>query len=317
MRKIIYFILKTFLLLLDFIITLFITTSVFILISGGNEIYMGQLYISFYSARNLLIIIIILLPIRFFTRQYLPFLNIKKLDFQQLPQKSSSFLENIYHKLLNLKKNDIFKLLIIFIFISTIIKILNAWNYYGFFSGDDVEILEMSFANIFNWKWEAWNLRNAFYPIIFIYPIQLLLKIIGINDLAILIFAGRFVVIFFSTINIFLVYKITKNLSLNKPAGLIAAFFLAFSQIHITFASSVLPRTVSSFFILLSLMFLTSRPKINSQNNIIASLAGVALGIGAIIRFSEIIFIIPCLIYLIMEKRIQHAFLVLLSMIVT
>jgi hypothetical protein len=53
------------------------------------------------------------------------------------------------------------------------------------------------------------------------------------------------------------------------------------------------------------------------KSSLFASLAGVTIGIGAVIRFSEAIFIVPCLIYLIMEKRIRHAVWVSLASLVT
>jgi hypothetical protein len=53
------------------------------------------------------------------------------------------------------------------------------------------------------------------------------------------------------------------------------------------------------------------------KSSFFASLAGVAIGIGAVIRFSGAIFIVPCLIYLIMEKRTRHAVWVSLASLVT
>jgi hypothetical protein len=309
MRYLKRFIIKGFLLILDILIALSCLIVFYILMTGGGEFYAGDMYIRFYSSRNVLILLIILLPLRFYAGDQTPFFLIKKLHPQQLSQKLLNFWTDFYQKLESLKKEDVIRFLAAIVFISTVIKILNSWFYYGFFSGDDVEVFEMTFAQLFDWKWEAWNLRSAFYPMLFIYPVQALLKGTGVTDPAVFVFAGRLIVIVFSILNIFLVYKIVSRLFENPAPGLLAAFILAFSQLHISFAASVLPRTVSSSFILCSLYLLILKPK----SSLFASLAGVAIGIGAVIRFSEAIFIFPCLIYLIMEKRIRHAVLVSLT----
>jgi hypothetical protein len=226
---------------------------VFYILLTGGEFYAGDTYIRFYSARNVLILLIILLPLRFFAGGRIPFFLIKKLDSRQLPQKLLTSRTSFYRRLESLKKEDVIKLLAAMVFISTLVKILDAWFYYGFFSGDDVEVFEMTFAHLFDWKWQAWNLRSAFYPMVFIYPVQAVLKGIGVTAPAAFVFAGRLVVIAFSILNILLVYKIVSRSFENPAPGLFAAFILAFSQLHITFAASVLPRTVSSAFILCSL----------------------------------------------------------------
>ena len=55
---------------------------------------------------------------------------------------------------------------------SSIAKVLNAYYYYGFCCGDDVEIHEMSLAYLFGEHWPIWDIRSAVYPIGFIYPAQ-------------------------------------------------------------------------------------------------------------------------------------------------
>ena len=183
---------------------------------------------------------------------------------------------------------------------SAILKTLNAYFYYGFFCGDDVEVLEMTFAKLFAWDWTAWELRNAFFPMGFIYPVQSLLHSLGTKDTALLILAGRFVVITFSLINLLLVYKIASKEFESRAVGLLALLFLATSKLHTCFAASVLPRTVASTFILLSLFFLLSQRKRSSL-----IIAAVFLGTGACIRFGEALFLIPAIVPFILEKRFK------------
>jgi len=127
----------------------------------------------------------------------------------------------------------------VIIAVSTIIKILNSYFYFGFFSGDDVEIHEMTFSHLFNWHRKAWNLRSPFFPMVFIYPVQAFLFNLKIQNPADLIFAGRMVVVFYSAVNLYLVYKIVASTFNNIPIGIISVF-LAISKMHATFASSEL-----------------------------------------------------------------------------
>jgi GPI mannosyltransferase 3 len=297
----------------DLLIALSCLIVSYILLTGGGEFYAGNTYIRFNSSRNLLILLFILLPIRFFAGRHVPALLIKKWDLRKLPQKLLDYVSDLFRRLESLRKEDVIKLLAAIIFVSTVVKILNAWLYYGFFSGDDVEVFEMTLAHLYEWKWQAWNLRSAFYPMVFIAPIHFVLKTIGVTSPGMFVFAGRIVVVVFSVFNILLVYQIVRRLLQSSAPGLIAAFLLAFSQLHISFAASILPRTVASTFILYALYLLIRKP----QSSLYASLAGIFLGTGAVIRFSEAIFIVPCLIYLIMEKRFRHALWVSLTSLLT
>ncbi len=64
------------------------------------------------------------------------------------------------------------------------VKAIYAWWYYGFYTGDDVEIHEMVFAAIFGWDWQAWDIRSAFYPMVFIYPAVAAVRFLRVEHLA-------------------------------------------------------------------------------------------------------------------------------------
>jgi len=307
---------------MDLIIALCGLFMISIVITGGGEIQLHQHTILLYSIKNALTLALILIPIRYLSSRHTPFLLVKKFNLTQLPLKTHTFLESLYRKFQSTnsneiptspQKNETIKWLILILAISTAIKLSNAWFYYGFYSGDDVEIVEMTFSRLFDLKWEAWNLRNAFYPMTFIYPVQALLKSIGVTNPRALVFGGSMVVILFSTLNIILTYRIVSRMLKNNFTGLLAAFFLAFSQLHISFASTVLPRTVATTFILAALLLTVEKPKSNTA----AAFAGLMLGISAVIRFSEIIFIIPFMVYLLLQKRIRHAAVMAGSCIIT
>lgn len=179
------------------------------------------------------------------------------------------------------------------------VKVIYAWRYYGFYTGDDVEIHEMVFATIFGWNWQAWDIRSAFYPMVFIYPAVAAAQKLGIDDTALLVFVGRLVVVAFSGLNIWLTYKIARRAFESIPVGVLAALFLAINKLHLSFATTVFPRTISSTFVLLSVWYLLMNPSKKHA----ATWAGLVLGIAAAIRYSEILFVVPGLIHLVMAKR--------------
>ena len=92
------------------------------------------------------------------------------------------------------------------ILFSSVVKAIYAWRYYGFYTGDDVEIHEMVFATIFGWDWQAWDIRAAFYPMVFIYPAVAAVQKLGIDDTALLVFMGRLPVVAFSGLNIWMTF---------------------------------------------------------------------------------------------------------------
>ena len=65
----------------------------------------------------------------------------------------------------------------------------------AFYSGDDVEVQEMSLRALLHTEWPVWDLRNATFPLGFIYPIQRLAMALGVSRMAALVFAGHLSVV--------------------------------------------------------------------------------------------------------------------------
>jgi hypothetical protein len=163
----------------------------------------------------------------------------------------------------------------------------------------------VTFAKIFDWRWEAWNLRNPFYPFVFIYSIQALLHSAGIVDPRILVFAGRLVVALFSCLNIWIVFKIAQSEYSSLPIATLSSFFLAISHLHTKYGSTELPRTVSTFFLLIAVWLIMHNGK--KFSGVIAS--AVTLGISAAMRFSEALFILPLALFARSRKGLLNALL--------
>ena len=80
------------------------------------------------------------------------------------------------------------------IVLSLVIRITNA-RHPGFITGDDVEIHELTLSMLFGYQWDIWSLRNAFFPLTFVFPAQAVLSGLGVSAAQTLVFAGRLSVV--------------------------------------------------------------------------------------------------------------------------
>ena len=300
--------------IVDLLLMLASACALGILVTGGDVFFIAGVEIRAHHARNLIAAIVVLGALRGVLARSVPLLGRKNLDFRRLPEGCAHLTSSTYDWLQSLDRPKARRLLMGIIVISAVVKLLNGWFYYGFFSGDDVEIHEMTFSMLFDWEgWQAWGLRSAFYPMLFIYPVQSLLYNLGIVDEAILVFGGRVIVTLFSLLSIALVYQIGRMAYGNVAVGFCSAAFFAASHLHNNFASSVLPRTVAATFVLMSIWLLLRF----DQSNSLSAVAGVVLGVGASVRFSEIIFIVCAVLYLAYWQRFLHALLVGIASLLT
>ena len=288
----------------DTMILILTSLILFVLIAGGGiyDITAG-LRIRVHTISNPLLGLYLLILLRLLAAKRVPFFGRNAWDISRLSDRAALFWNRTATWFQDLEPTKARRIVFTIIGLSVFIKVLNAWSYFGFFSGDDVEIHELTFSQLFHWDWQAWNLRSPFYPMVFIYPVQFILHSASVHDPWILIFAGRIVVIFFSTLSLWLVYRIASRIFSSVPVGVLSLVFLAMSKLHTSFASTELPRTVASFFILLSCWLLISEK--NTYGN--AALSAVLLGIGAALRFSEVIFIVPAVLFLALSKRRRQA----------
>jgi hypothetical protein len=112
--------------------------------------------------------------------------------------------------------------------------------------------------------------------------------------------AGRAVVASVSTAAVLLLFAIAR-----RPHGaiiaLIAAAILAFNHLSVTFGATELPRPIGAVFVLGAFGALLR----GSASG--AVLAGGLVGIAAALRFSELLFVVPGIAHLAVERRRTHA----------
>ena len=172
-----------------------------------------------------------------------------------------------------------------------LIRVLLAWTSPGFFSGDDVEIHEMTLGALLHQPWPIWDLRCAFFPMTFIYPAQKTVAALGATSPKVLVLSGRVVVALLSTATIPLLWCVARRLApADTRVAVLSVLFLAVNKLQMSFGSSELPRPVSTVFVLAAFLCLVRKRLLWS------AMAGLLLGIAVAFRFSEIVFLPAALI---------------------
>jgi hypothetical protein len=259
-----------------------------IIVSGGGEYRWAGHLIRMHSVENPLVAWQVVALIRLMPLQTMPFLLQARWPLDRLTTRCLAWCRGVGLALQHTTWGQARRALWLVIVVVTLVKLANAALYPGFFSGDDVEIHEMTFAALFGWRWSAWDLRNALYPMAFIYPVQALLVRVGVDDTAVLVLAGRVVVALLSSITLWLVFRAGSKLK-SPGVGLVAALLLGVHRLYVTFGGSELPRPVASVFIVGAFLCLLETPLHTRR----ALLAGILLGIGGALRFGELAFVLP------------------------
>jgi hypothetical protein len=193
-----------------------------------------------------------------------------------------------------------------------VVRVLLAWRLPGFFSGDDVEIHEMTLGALLHKPWSVWDLRCAFFPMVFVYPAQRIALALGASSPETLVLAGRAAVALVSTLSIPLIWWTARRLEpADSRLALIAVVLLAMNKLQMSFGSSELPRPVSTVFVLAAFLCLI-RGRVRQS-----AVAGVLLGIAVACRFSEVVFVPAALITLGRERQWTRAMVLMLTTAIT
>ncbi|MCG6963493.1 MAG: hypothetical protein LJE95_09525, partial [Acidobacteria bacterium] len=129
------------------------------------------------------------------------------------------------------------RLVVLLAAVSFLLKVANAWYYRGFFSGDDVEILEWVLSRLQGWQYSPWALRNPFFPFSFLFPPLWAAHSFGLHDTWSLVFLARLCVALCSSVAVIFAYLIGKKLSGSRAGGTFVAASVAIGGLFIRFSS--------------------------------------------------------------------------------
>ena len=268
-----------------------------IALTGGTTVAVAGRTISLHSVGNLLVVASCLLAGRYFLRSRAPLFGISRWPLDHIGRRAVRMLTTVSTIVGALPFRRSLILVGAEAIAAALLKMDNAWADPGFFSGDDLEVQEMTIGAALGQQWAMWELRSAFYPMTFIYPLQALLVAVGVVDPALLILAGRLVVIVLSSAGLVCLFLWARPVYGNATA-LVAAVLLATSVLHIQFGGSELPRSISAIFVVWA-FFLVRQP----ASRVRVAIAGCAIAAAACMRFSEVAFFVPAALQLLAERR--------------
>ena len=162
---------------------------------------------------------------------------------------------------------------------------LHRW--FGFLTGDDVEVLAEAFHRAIGFRYRPWDIRTLFVPDFVVAPMVWLGHAAGVRDTRTLIEIATLPFIALTLATIMLTYRLTMRWSDgDKVASGAAAVLVALHWIPLGFGATVYPRTVAMASIVAAALLVERFPFI----------AGALLGVAFADRFSEIVFVVPLLI---------------------
>ena len=157
-----------------------------------------------------------------------------------------------------------------------------AYRYYGFLTGDDVEVLSEAFRRARGLAYTPWDIRNLFVPDVVVAPVVFLSRGLSTRTT---IFLASLPFIFLSALTIWLVYRLALRWC-DERAAIVAALLFAAHWIPLSFGSTVYPRTLAAACVVAAALIVDRWPFV----------AGVLIGIAFADRFSEIVFLAPVLL---------------------
>jgi hypothetical protein len=295
---------------LDAALVVLTLISLLIAVTGGGTADIMGVRIRATSVTRLVPALAVLLLARYRLRSS-PFLAVPRLRLDDFGRRSLGWLRSFVDSLDALKRRSVTRTIAVLMVGAIAVKLAGAWFLPGFFSGDDVEIHEMSLSVLYGTDWPVWELRSPFFPLTFVFPMQWAVHAAGIRDPSILVFAGRAVVAAASTAVIPLTFAAARRLAGGTAAPILAAAFVTTNQLQMAFGSSELPRPVAAVFVVGAFVLLCSE---RTKTSIVA---GALLGVAAAFRFSECVFVAPAVLMLAAARRWHDAILLVIAAVVT
>jgi len=283
----------------DLLLAALAAVIVLVTLTGGGAFSIAGRHVSVRSVGNPIMALLLLGGLRWWLAPAQGFLGIRTWDLAGIQRTCVGLVRRTAaaisaHPLLAVR------LVVAAALLSMAIKVGIAIGHPGFFSGDDVEIHEMTLGHLFNMNWPAWELRSAFYPMAFIYPVQAGLASAGIADVEWLVIAGRVTVAALSSLTVWLLFVVARR-HFGSTVAVPAALILAFSHLYVTFGATELPRPVCALFVLAGFA------GVMRGSGSGALVGGAFVGVAAAMRFSEIVFLVPGAVHLALDRRFRHA----------
>ncbi|MDQ2978146.1 MAG: hypothetical protein M3R62_02925, partial [Acidobacteriota bacterium] len=129
-------------------------------------------------------------------------------------------------------------------------KLALAWIYPGFLSGDDFEIVATAAKYAIGLDYAPSDIRSLFHPLVMAWPAVRLGVLAGLLGPRWLTFLACLPTVFFSTLGIWLLYRLARALSWSEAASRVAAFLFAVHWLPLTYGATQYPRPISTCLLL-------------------------------------------------------------------
>lgn len=174
---------------------------------------------------------------------------------------------------------------------ATVTRLALGFVYFGFHTGDDVEILQAGFLRALGWPYQPWEIRNLLVSDLLVAPAVALASALGVRSTQTLIWLASAPFVLLATINAWLVYRLARLWLRKDGPALLACGLYAFHWLPLAYGSMVYPRTASTTCVLLAALVLWERQSPWWR----PWLAGGLVAVAWAIRYSEAIFLLPLL----------------------
>lgn len=162
----------------------------------------------------------------------------------------------------------------------------DAWiahHFYGFLTGDEVEVLGEAFRVARGFEYTLWNVRNALIPDLVVAP---LIRIATTHDPARLIEIATIPFIAATAVTVWLVHRLTLRWTGDAIAATAATLIFALHWIPLGFGGTTYPRVIAMMCITAAALLVDRHPLV----------AGALIGIAFADRYSEIVYLLPLLL---------------------
>lgn len=180
----------------------------------------------------------------------------------------------------------------LFLAASLAVRLALSARFFGFLTGDDVEILETGLRWSLHLPYAPWEIRNTLLPALLVAPMGMLGKVLGIDSPMLLAWLSTLPFALLSTLNIYLAYRLVLVLGGERLAAVFASLLLGTHWVAVGYGSTVYPRTAATTCVLAAVLSAASASgRIRHRLG-----AGALLALAFAFRYSEVIFLVPLIL---------------------
>jgi hypothetical protein len=178
-------------------------------------------------------------------------------------------------------------------------KLLLAWLFPAFLTGDDLEIVETAAKYAVGLDYQPWGLRSLFHPLLLAFPVVKAGAMLGLSSPRWITFFASVPTALFSTLGVFLVHALARRWGWPEATARTAAFLYAAHYLNLGFGSTPFPRPISTCLLLAAFVLLSAA----RGGPAFALGAGLLAAAAFAVRWSEAVVLLPLAGFLLWKRR--------------